>query len=192
MFEPDYKRFVLEADFQEVLSRVKRFVFLRTDCEEYFEARLFNLLEDEVKLKFPKTVREWLGLPWLLALWVFVNVIGRFARRYLPSGLEEVKKRDLIRMDAEWERVEDWIRLPEIRGHILNAEVPDGFGDDPFIIAERIARGLLKDESLRSVFKFGMADRIAATAIFLAEIGFDNYRRTADPDKWPSRPRREF
>lgn len=191
MPEFDYERFVLETDFQDVLAKVKEYVFLWTDFAERKGDETVRFLQCEMKLKWPKTIRECLAFPFRLPMWLFVHFVCRIAR-FFPSEMDILKRRNFLQFEAEWERVEDWILLPGIREHILKAEVPDDLQDDPFIIAERIARTLLKDGGLRSDFNFGLTRRIAATAIFLADIGFDNYRRSADPDNWPPRTRPKF
>jgi hypothetical protein len=193
MADFDYDRFLLETDFQSVLSKVKESVFLRTDFEERKQSADFNRVEKEVKLKWPGTIRESVKFPFQLFAWLVVRVMFAPSQRMIPSALDELKNRKLPEIEREWRKAEDWIVRTDVRDHILTAEVPDGLGDDPFIVAERIARPLLKDDELRSQFENdGLINRIAVAALVLADINFADYRRSADPGKWGRRSRREY
>ncbi len=197
MGEMDYARYQLESDHWLVMSSVREFVFMRTRFEEMNSMDCISDFREKLRMRKPKTLREVVFFPLVVVVIALIR-FGLFVYRRIvvPWGKKQKVKmyaKKLRKAADEWKKTEGWLKRPEVREAVLRAKVSDEEGEDPFFIAERLSRLLL--ENKRPFDEFGAwtrTRRIAMAALVLADIGFDNYRRSADPDKWPSRSRREF
>lgn len=197
MGEMDYSRYKLEADHVAVMNGVRRYVFYRTDFEEKWADAVLPEMRRRGWPSWPKTLRECLFFPlgvFFMVVWqVFFHAFWTFIRssarkitiRNYASGLKRAAK--------EWKETERWLNHPGIRDTMLRVDVPDEDSGDPFFVAERISRILLTEKRIRGVFEHGdFINRIAMSALVLAEIGFADYREFDDPGLRRRRPRREF
>lgn len=197
MGELNYTRYKLEADHVAVMNGVRRYVFYRTDFEEKWAEAVLPEMRRLGWPSWPKTLREYLFFPFgviVMVVWqVLVHAIWTFIRstarkitiKNYAGGLKQAVK--------EWKETERWLNYPGIRDTMLQVYVPDEEGDDPFFLAERISRILLTEKRIRGVFEHGdFINRIAMSALVLADIGFAEYRDFENPKQRRRRSRREF
>jgi hypothetical protein len=197
MGEMNYERYCLEADHSTVMNQVRRYVFFRTDFEEKKMDACLPDFRKRAWPDWPKSFRQVLWFPiavmTAIALQIFAHIfwgffvpqVRRFKVKSYAGGLKKAVR--------EWKKAEKWLHRPEVRATILKADVPDGEGEDPFFVAEKISRFLLTDREIREDFKFeSYTNRIAMSALVLADIGFADYREFEDPQKRRKRSRREY
>ncbi len=193
MSEMNYERYQLESEHIDVLSRVRKLVFLRTNFEERWNLSMTAVVHRNYWPKRPRTLRQIVLYPvaliWCLLAQAFYSFLFSEGRKMVVKSYAK----ELKAAAWEWKKSEKWLQSPEVRATILKADVPDGEGEDPFFVAEKISRFLLTDREIREDFKFeSYTNRIAMSALVLADIGFADYREFEDPQKRRKRSRREY